>query len=73
MAVTKRPLYLNGDGVVDYRDLDDICPGSNGWKNRSAFRKCIASTASELIAAGIVNPLQHGGLTSSAARARCAR
>jgi len=73
VTVTQRPADINGDGVVDYRDLDDICPCENGWKNRGAFQKCIAATATEFLAAGIVTPNQRGGLTSSAAGASCAQ
>jgi hypothetical protein len=51
--------------------IADRCPCANDWKNHGAYVSCVAQTAEEFVAAGLLTTAQKDAVVAAAAQSNC--
>jgi len=60
---------VNPDGC----SIADLCPCANDWKNHGAYVSCVAHTAEDFVAAGLITDAEKDALVAEAAQSNCGK
>jgi hypothetical protein len=60
---------VNGEGC----SVNDLCPCENEWRNHGAYMRCVAQTAGDFVAEGLLTEAAKGALVSQAAGSQCGK
>ena len=53
--------------------IADLCPCANDWKNHGAYVSCVAHTAEDFVAAGLITDAEKDALVAEAAQSNCGK
>ena len=56
---------VNGCGI------SQLCPCDNDWKNHGAYTRCVAQTAEDFVADGLITEAEKDATVSTAAQSSC--
>ena len=60
---------VNTDGC----SIAALCPCANDWKNHGAYVSCVAHTAEDFVAAGLITDAEKDALVAEAAQSNCGK
>jgi hypothetical protein len=68
------PDTASGD-VVDATgcSIAQYCPCDNNWKNHGAYVSCVAHSANNFVAAGLITSAQKDAIVSAAGKSNCGK